>query len=107
LTAGHARALVTAENPIELARRIVKDGLSVRAAEALARKPGANTRSTSRREPPAKDADTRALEADLAAALGLKVAITHDDKSGKGTITIKYRSLEELDDLCSSLTSAG
>lgn len=108
LTAGHARAVVTAEDPHALARDIVARGLSVREAEKLAKAgktPKANT-SGAGRAGAEKDADTRALEADLSAALGLKVAIEHDEASGRGRVTIRYDSLEALDDLCAKLSGA-
>ena len=49
-----------------------------------------------------KDADTRALEADLAAALGLEVEIDHS-KKGSGAVTVKYLNLDQLDDVCRRL----
>ncbi|MEO0999272.1 MAG: ParB/RepB/Spo0J family partition protein [Pseudomonadota bacterium] len=93
LTAGHARALVTAPDPEGLAARVIREGLSVRRTEALA-KAGP---TTARPAPPEKDADTRAIEADLTAHLGLRVAIEH--KETGGSVTIRYRTLEELDGL--------
>ncbi len=105
LSAGHARALVTAENPVELARRVVKQGLSVREIERLARAktPGKKNGASVKRE---KDADTRALEADLSANLGMKVIINHTANAENGTLTISYKSLNQLDDLCQIITSA-
>lgn len=103
LTAGHARALVTAPNPEELARKIVKDGLSVRAVEKLVKKQttSANRGTESRPKPPAdKDADTRALEGDLSAALGMRVSLSHDAGKDGGVLTIRYNDLEQLDELC-------
>jgi len=101
LTAGHARALLTADNPDALAERIVKDGLTVRQTETLARGEGPRPKKTSgpRRS---KDADTAALEADLEDALGLSVDIT--DRGGAGEVRIRYATLEQLDDLCRRLT---
>lgn len=106
LTAGHARALITADDPSGLARDIVRKGLSVRDVEAMTKKlrPSTPKKPTI---PSAKDADTRVLENDLAAALGMKVSIEHNEGAGKGKLVIKYRSLEELDDLCGRLSSAG
>ncbi len=105
MSAGHARALITAPNPGGLAEQIVNEGLNVRQAEALARraaegpKPGRKPKAA----PPSGDgsADVAALEQDLADALGLKVELT--DKGGKGEITIQYGTLEQLDDLCRRL----
>lgn len=103
LSAGHARTLVTAENPLALARRIVSEGLSVRQAEALAQT--SETKSASERKPrdasKDKDADTMALEKLLSDVTGLDVAINH--KSGGGELRISYSSLEQLDDLCRRL----
>jgi ParB family chromosome partitioning protein len=97
LTAGHARALIGLPNAVALARRIVAEELSVREAEALARAPQAAP--PARGAAPAKDADTRALESDLGAALGLRVAIRHKGEAG-GVVAIAYRDLEQLDGLC-------
>ena len=105
MSAGHARALITAPNPGILAQQIVDEGLNVRQAEALARraadgpkerKPG--TGSTTGSE---GSADVAALEQDLADALGLKVQLA--DRGGKGELTIRYGTLEQLDDLCRRL----
>ncbi len=103
LSAGHARTLVTAENPMALAQRIVSEGLSVRQAEALAQAP--ETKAAPERkmkdEPKSKDADTLALEKLLSNATGLGVAIIH--KNGGGELRVSYSSLEQLDDLCRRL----
>jgi ParB family chromosome partitioning protein len=45
------------------------------------------------------------LEADLSAALGMKVTIDHDEANGSGRLTVRYRSLDDLDDLCARLSS--
>ncbi len=104
LTAGHARALVTADSPLELARQIVAKGLSVREAERLAKKPAApKTRQPA--EKPGKDADTRALEADLSATLGMKVAIDHTPGKQSGQLSVRYKTLDDLDDLCQRLSA--
>lgn len=105
LTAGHARALITADNPAALARRVIENGLSVRETEDLVRKQtklamdSGSTKATRKTD---KDADTRALEADLAAQLKMPVTIDHA-ASGGGTVTITYRDLEDLDRLCQVL----
>lgn len=110
LSAGHARALITAQNPSELAIAAVKGGLSVRATEALVKsesnqaknifKDGAKPEAASE-----KDADTRALEGDLSAALGMKVVLVHKDGGEAGQLSIKYQSLDELDELCRKLSA--
>ncbi len=102
LTAGHARAILTADDPARLAQEIVARGLSVREAEALVRKPAAGGKAKSR---PSKDTDTLALESDLSDVLGLDVEVV--DRGGIGELRIKYATLEQLDELCRRLTSRG
>tara|TARA_R110002126_G_scaffold12519_2_gene54465 strand:- start:144 stop:992 length:849 start_codon:yes stop_codon:yes gene_type:complete len=104
LTAGHARALVTAENPLALAQQVVGKGLSVRETERLARHVSNKGNSEAFRNPQ-KDADTRALEEDLSANLGMSVVIDHR-AGGEGRLTIQYKELEQLDQLCQLLSSA-
>ena len=108
ITAGHARAIATAPNPEALAEQIVRDGLSVRAAEALARNASgasAPERKASSGAPQAKDADTRALEADLTSRLGLAVEIKA--KGEQGELRVKFSNLEQLDDVCRRLSQMG
>lgn len=96
LTAGHARALLTADDPVALAHAIVKSGLSVRQTEALAKgAPDAATRKA--RTPARRDADIVALERELATSLGLKVSIAFDGKAG--TLTFAYKTLDQLDEV--------
>lgn len=104
LSAGHARALVTAEDPVGLARIAVKKGLSVRQVEAMAKKSGA-LNPTNDNGAPEKDADTRALEKDLTAALGMRVSIDHKSGQPGGAVMINYKSLEQLDELCRRLSA--
>jgi ParB family transcriptional regulator, chromosome partitioning protein len=94
LTAGHARALLNAADPTGLAREIVKRGLNVRQAESLA-KTGKTPRKSA--AAPVKDADTAALERDLTEQLGLKVAVNFGGRGG--SLTIHYRTLDQLDDV--------
>ena len=106
LSAGHARALITAQNPLELAKIVIAKGLSVRATEELARKsqqPAPPATAPKARPDPDKDADTRALEGDLSAALSMKVTLHHEPGGEKGRLTIQYGTLEELDRLCQML----
>jgi len=103
LTAGHARALVGVDNAAELARKIIKGGLSVRQAEGLA-KPKPPKSDSVREINVVKDADTKSLEQDLSANLGLKVDIDHPQGGQCGTISIAYGTLDELDELCRVLT---
>ncbi|TVS03302.1 MAG: ParB/RepB/Spo0J family partition protein [Rhodobacteraceae bacterium] len=98
LSAGHARALITADDPAMLARKVVLEGLSVRQTEALLKAP--NSKPAAQKKPRSeKDADTRGLENDLSAVLDMKVEIDHRS-DGKGTMTIRYLSMEQLDRLC-------
>jgi ParB family chromosome partitioning protein len=100
LSAGHARTLVTSENPAGLARRIVEEGLSVRQAEALAQSPERPQAQAGRSsKPKEKDADTLALERMLTNVTGLKVDISHGTR-GSGEVTITYGNLEQLDEIC-------
>jgi ParB family chromosome partitioning protein len=101
ITAGHARAIATAEDPEALADLIVAKQLSVREAEALAKGGGARPKKASGPRKPPKDADTHALEADLEEALGMSVEIT--DRGGIGELKIRYATLEQLDELCRRL----
>lgn len=99
LSSGHARALITLDDPLALAQRIVAEGLSVRDAEQLANElhDAANARhgAPARLTTP-KDADTIDLEKRLSDALGMKVSIDHKS-NGKGKLAIRYSSLEQLD----------
>lgn len=106
LTAGHARALVGLDDAEAIAKRIVAKSLSVRDAERLAKSAKSDdTPSKSPRTAVGKDADTRALEGDLTAALGLSVSITHGRAGEGGHVSIRYRDLDQLDALCQLLSS--
>ncbi|QFQ85968.1 ParB/RepB/Spo0J family partition protein [Paracoccus kondratievae] len=103
LTAGHARALITAPNAVELARRVIEKNLSVRETEELVRRQAEGPRAQKPRAPKQeKDADTRALEGDLSAHLKMKVTISHSGTDG-GQLVISYRDLDQLDRLCQIL----
>jgi ParB family chromosome partitioning protein len=103
LSAGHARTLVNSDDPQGLAQRIVEDGLSVRQAEKLAQQPqSAPVTARSSKAAQTRDADTLALEKSLGDVLGLAVHVDHRE-NGNGSLTIKYKSLEQLDDLCRRL----
>ncbi|MGE3783724.1 MAG: ParB/RepB/Spo0J family partition protein, partial [Alphaproteobacteria bacterium] len=96
LTAGHARALLAAPDPALIAEEIIRRGLNVRATEKLVRRRLARPAPATRSKP-ARDADTLALERDLATALGLRVTLT--PKSRGGALTLHYTSLDQLDRL--------
>ena len=121
LTAGHARTLVTADDPVTLAREIVEGGLSVRQAEARAQSAKSRTRDGGTADaavrtgrgsgasadvdgaPRGASADTRALERDLEGRLGLKVVIQNAGSGEAGTITFHFKSFDQLDDLLEKL----
>jgi ParB family transcriptional regulator, chromosome partitioning protein len=104
LTAGHARALVATDSPQQLAEKIIQLGMTVREAEGLSR-----SAAEAKGRPPAvkaqKDADTVALERQLSEVLGLKVEIANKGRDG-GTLTVRYKTLEQLDDVCNRLVKA-
>jgi ParB family chromosome partitioning protein len=107
LTMGHARALATAADPEALARRVVAEGLSVRAVEEIAAgrskpqprhalsKPGTGTGG--------HDANADALEIQLAESLGMPVALAVAAGGESGSLTIRFASLDQLDWLCAKL----
>ncbi len=108
LSSGHARTLVTAENPSKLAAIVVSKGLSVRQTESLAKRGDLDAKTEKPKQGMAsgsKDADTIVLENDLSANLGMKVCIDHKDAVGSGSITISYKTLTQLDSLCQLLSS--
>ncbi len=96
LSAGHARALVGCENAVELANKIVKEGLSVREAETLAANAkGITVNNITPKEPKPVDFDLQKIMADLEEKLKLKVKI-NAGKKGKGSITLHYNTPAEL-----------
>ncbi len=101
LSPGHARALLKTPDAARIAAMIIEKGLSVRDTEALAKKEKGAT--ALKAEPPEKDVDTKALEHDLKAALGLDVDIRHATGKG-GEVRIRYAQLEQLDEICRLLT---
>lgn len=109
LSAGHARALITSEDPAGLARKVIQKGLSVRETESLAKKAVGNIFAEGGKATPKKaaekDADTKALEGDLSAGLGMKVEIDHDKGQESGRLVIRYDSLDDLDELCMRLSA--
>jgi ParB family chromosome partitioning protein len=104
LTAGHARALVATDSPQQLAEKIIQLGMTVREAEGLSR-----SEAEAKGRPVAikaqKDADTLALERQVSEALGLKVEIANKGRNG-GALTVRYTTLEQLDDVCNRLVKS-
>jgi ParB family transcriptional regulator, chromosome partitioning protein len=92
LSAGHARALLGAPDPVALAQEVVRRGLNVRATEELVRRRATQPRP---RQPRERDADTVALEGELAGALGLRVTVA--PKRRGGSLTVHYTNLDQLD----------
>ena len=99
LSMGHARALITADDPLALAEEVVRRKLSVREAEKLAQRGRPGKRKA---KIVAADADIAALERQLSELLGVAVAVRHS--GGSGTLTLSYSSLDQLDMLCQRLT---
>ena len=101
LSAGHARALVGHHDAERLAEEIVARGLNVRQVEEIARESGGKggkRQTNGKAHPrPTKNADTLALEKRLADALGLAVTVEHGERGG--TLSIRYRSLDQLDEV--------
>lgn len=109
LSAGHARALIPAQDPVGLAKQIVKGGLSVRATEALVKREAQGGEAKPKPKSTAsedKDADTVALEGDLSATLGMKVLLDHKPGQESGRLSVQYKSLDELDALCRMLSGS-
>lgn len=109
LSSGHARAVITAENPAEIARQAIKKSLSVRETEKLVKTglkepSGARNQTAKRRTTRHVDADTKALEDDLAANLTMHVTIDHIPGQQNGTLIIRYASLDQLDRLVGMLS---
>ncbi|MDR6658050.1 ParB family chromosome partitioning protein [Tardiphaga robiniae] len=107
LSNGHARALINLPDASGAAKRIIAEGLNVRQTEALAHEEGVPERAPQkpRTSSPkaAKDADTIALEKRVSDVLGLKVSVDHRDPGG--TVIIKYRDLDQLDEILKRLDS--
>jgi len=109
LSAGHARALLTAPDPEALAKAVTARNLSVRDTERMAnaakdtRKPSSKAAPTpASGKPVAKHADLLALERDMTERLGLKVTI--EGHGSSGTLGIVYKSLDQLDEILAKLS---
>ena len=101
LSAGHARALLSVADPESVAKRIIAQGLTVRDVERLVQREAETGDTAVRPAKPDKDADTRALEKALGDVLGMAVSIDH--RAQGGSVSIRYRSLEQLDIICKRL----
>jgi ParB family chromosome partitioning protein len=110
LDMGHARALVGRDDAEALAQRAVDQKLSVREVEKLARRAGgeaAGRRQARGARDPSKDADIVAVQNHLEEFLGLPVRIAADTDPRSGAVTIRYRTLDQLDLICQRLTGGG
>lgn len=105
LSAGAARAVLTADDPAALARQAVERGLNVRELEAIRRDVDTAAAGRKPRAAREKDPDTAALEHSLADALGIAVDIRHQGQGGE--VRLRYTTLEQLDLLCQRLTRFG
>jgi ParB family chromosome partitioning protein len=105
LSAGHARALVGRDDAVALAREVIRKGLSVREVENLTRKkPGSG--GGGRTAPGgSKDPDTKELEDDLTNTIGFPVSIDFDAQTGRGSLSIRYNDLAQLDSIVRLLNS--
>jgi ParB family chromosome partitioning protein len=105
LTAGHGRALLSVNDPVQVAKRVIDEGMSVRQVEEIAQAdsggPSKVAAKTAKPGPAEKDPDTRALEKALQDVLGLTVSIDHKGQGGE--LRIKYKTLDQLDGLCRRL----
>ncbi len=104
LSMGHARALLGSDDAVRLAMVVIKQGLSVRATEALVKKGRAPTAANRPDRNNPANADIRAVETHLGDLLGLKVSISQKKATGAGAVTFEYNSLDQLDMLCQRLT---
>lgn len=104
LSVGHARAIITTQNPSQLARKIVVGGLTVRETERLVR----NTSKKPQIKKPAntkmKPADTLALERQLSLNTGFNITVNHKDATESGVVIISYDNLSDFDKLCDILS---
>lgn len=110
LSMGHARALVGSENAETIARSAVAKRLSVREVERLTRpasRSGQGARKARQERSPSDSADIAAVQSHLEEFLGMSVKIGADTDPRSGTVTIRYRTLDQLDLICQRLTGGG
>lgn len=110
LSMGHARALIGSDNALDLATQAIARQLSVREVEKLVRRASANPAAPRRariERGPADSADIAAVQNHLEEFLGLAVRINTDADPRSGAVTIRYRSLDQLDLICQRLTGGG
>ena len=103
LSVGHARPLIGQEDAVELAEMIVERGMNVREVEALIQKrdnPGADDSVGTISE---ADANILKIQGELEEILGLKVSLKQGP-NGSGDLVIKYKTLEQFEDVYHRLT---
>lgn len=108
LSAGHARALINAQNPALLAQEIVSKELSVRQTEKLAASDAGRDIQSRPKTPKGltfKDPNILSLEKDLTNALGLKVSIAMKGDAA-GSLSIEFKDLDQLDDVIARLSQS-
>jgi len=104
ISAGHARALLGVADAGAVAKRVVAEGLTVRDVERIAQRESATATAGSGKARKARSEGSQALrliEQELSDGLGLKVTIIGGDEAGE--VRIRYRKLEQLDDICRRL----
>ena len=102
ISLGHARCLVGYANAVDLAKRIIKDGLTVRYIEKFFEEQNENNLNLKKNfKKKEKDADTTLLEKELSLKLGVKFSI--NDKNNKGNIKIEYRNIEQREKIINKL----
>jgi ParB family transcriptional regulator, chromosome partitioning protein len=104
LSMGHARALLGSDDSVRLAMVVIKQGLSVRATEALVKKGRAPATKAAGLRDASANSDIHAVETHLGDLLGLRVRINQKNATGAGSVTFEYGSLDQLDMLCQRLT---
>src|SRR5690606_15542449 len=102
ISGGHARAILSASDPVAIAEIVAKRDLNVRQTEKLVKKmtdePRASTRKITLKDPEVKE-----LEAELSKKLGLEISVTNKGEGGK--IVINYHSIAELDSVLRRLNT--
>lgn len=96
LTMGHARALLASDDPSKFADIVMIRRLSVRETENLI-KNHIQKKSLPHKQKIYKDADTKALESQISANIGLKVSINQKPGQKNGSVLISYSSFQELE----------
>lgn len=106
LSMGHARALIGVEQASDIAQHVVEAGLSVRAVESLVREakaPKKSASAASSNPSQDRDPDIIAVERHLSELLGIGATIQYMG-DGKGTLTLKFATLDQLDMICQRLS---